>query len=133
MANNVSVLRFRALTTALKQEVFNDAVAELKVQADGLVSLMESVVPVAKGDLEISIRKVDGKSPTQVRIVAGGKGTIKTSPSGSSYDHARAVEFGTVNMKAEPFFFPSYRLAKKKMISSMKRKLTATIKKRSAE
>ena len=36
-------------------------------------------------------------------------------------------------MKARPFFLPTYRLMKKKMISSMKRKLAATIKKRSAE
>lgn len=132
MAVNASVLRFQKLTDDLKREVFEVAADELNVQADELVSLMESVVPKETGALEISIRKIPGKSATQVRIVAGGKGTTKNS-GGKAYDHARAVEFGTTHMKAEPFFFPSYRLKKKKMISSMKRKLTASIKKRSAE
>jgi len=133
MAANASVERFRKLTEELKKEVFDLAVSELNVQADELIAVMKSVVPVDEGDLSNSIRKVPGKSPTQVRIVAGGSATTKAGSGGKPYDHARAIEFGTTEMPAEPFFFPSYRLKKKKMISSMKRKLTASIKKRSAE
>jgi hypothetical protein len=36
-------------------------------------------------------------------------------------------------MPAKPFFFPSYRLRKKKIVATMKRRITASIKKRSAE
>ena len=129
MANNVSVERFRRLTEDLKQEVHDAAVAELNAQADSLVDLIKSVAPRgATGELEHSIRKIPGKSDTQVRIVEGSAATIK-----DGYSYPRADEFGTVNMPAKPHFFPSYRLMKKKMIAAMKRKITASIKKRSAE
>lgn len=133
MATNVSVERFRKLTDQLKQEVFDAAAAELNVQADGLVALMESVAPVHEGVLVHTIRKIPGKSKTQVRIVAGGLETVRQGVSSKPYDYSRADEFGTADMPAKPFFWPSYRLKKKRMISAMKRKLTAAIKKRSAE
>ena len=132
MATNVSVERFRALTEQMKQQVFDDAADELDRQADQLLQLMQSVAPRGEtGELEHSIRKVPGKSKLVQRIVAGGALTIRKG-SGKPYDYSRADEFGTVNMKAKPFFFPTYRLRKRKICRPMKRKLTATIKKYSA-
>lgn len=129
MANNVSVERFRKLTKDLQREVHDEAVAELNAQGDNLVRLIESVAPRGStGELEHSVRKIPGSKDTQIRIVEGSPKTIK-----DGYQYPRAQEFGTVNMPAQPHFFPSYRLTKKKMISSMKRKITAAIKKRSAE
>lgn len=134
MANNVSVERFRRLITELKVAVFDEAIAELNRQGDDLVALIESVAPRGEtGNLEHTVRKIPGSRPTQIRIVAGGQLTVRPSVSSKPYDYARADEFGTVNMPAQPFFWPSYRLMKKKMISAMKRKLTAEIKRRSAE
>lgn len=129
MASNASVQRFKSLTQALKEEVHAGAVAELNTQADALVSMIESVAPRgATGELEHSIRKIPGKSDTQVRVVEGNPATIK-----AGYQYPRADEFGTIHMVAKPHFFPTYRLMKKRMISAMKRKITAAIKKRSAE
>ncbi len=134
MATNVSVERFRKLVTELKVAVFDEAIAELNRQGDDLVSLIESVAPRGEtGNLEHTVRKIPGSRPTQIRIVAGGQLTVRPSVSSKPYDYARADEFGTVNMAAQPFFFPSYRLMKKKIISAMKRRLTAEIKRRSAE
>lgn len=131
---NKSVDRFRALTQELKDEVHDEAVSELNGQADNLVRVMVSVAPHDEGNLEHSVRKVpDRAKDTVVRVVAGGRLTIRKSVSGKPYDYARGDEFGTQKMAAQPFFFPTYRLLKKKMISTMKRRLTASIKKRSAE
>lgn len=132
---NVSVERFKALTDELKAEVHALAVAELNTQAQGLVDLMDSVAPRGEtGNLIHSIRVVPDKSKdTTVRVVAGGALTVRPGVSSKPYDYARADEFGTVNMPAKPFFFPTYRLRKKKIIASMKRKIVASIKKRSAE
>jgi HK97 gp10 family phage protein len=113
--------------------VHDEAVAELNAQGDELVRLMVLAAPHDEGNLEHSVRKIPGKSDTQIRIVAGGRLTIRPSVSSKPFDYARADEFGTVNMKARPFFFPTYRLRKKKMKSAMKRKLKASIEKRSAE
>jgi HK97 gp10 family phage protein len=130
---NQSVQRFRRLTQVLKREVHDVAVEELNVQADQLANLIESVAPKFEGKLAHSVRKVPGKRDTQVRIVAGGKLTIRPSVSSKPFDYARADEFGTQRMAAKPFFFPTYRLRKKKIISAIKRRITKAIKERSAE
>jgi HK97 gp10 family phage protein len=130
---NQSVERFKKLTKDLQKEVHDLAVAELNAQGNALVRQMIAAAPYDKGNLSHSVRKIPGKSDTQIRIMAGGALTIRPSVSSKPFDYARADEFGTVHMAAKPFFFPTYRLMKKKMISSMKRKITASIKKRSAE
>jgi HK97 gp10 family phage protein len=139
MARNASVERFRLLTEELKKEVHVEAVAELNRQAAALAELIRSVAPVYQGpvepggELKTSVRMIPDRSKdTVVRIVAGGKLTTRPAISSQPYDYARADEFGTHKMAAKPFFFPTYRLRKKKIISAMKRKITASIKKRSA-
>lgn len=133
MARNQSVERFKRLTKQLQQEVHDEAVKELNAQGDMLVRQMISAAPEDKGNLQHSVRKIPGKSDTQIRVMAGGVLTIRPSVSSKPYDYARADEFGTKNMPAKSFFFPTYRLLKKKMISTMKRRINASIKKRSAE
>lgn len=130
---NVSVERFRKLTDQLRQEVFDGAIEELNTQAESLRSAIASVAPREAGTLAHTVKVVPGNKPTIVRVVAGGTPTIRPAISSKPYDYARADEFGTVHMRARPFFFPTYRLLKKKMIAGMKRKITAAIKKRSAE
>lgn len=142
MPRNVSVERFQKLTEDLQKEVHVLAVAELNAQAQDLAATIQSVAPVYQGveisgtvpgALKTSVRVAPGKKDTVVRVVAGGVLTTRPAVSAQPYDYARADEFGTVNMKPQPFFFPTYRLRKKKIIAAMKRKITASIKKRSAE
>jgi HK97 gp10 family phage protein len=133
MVVNQSVLRFRRLLKDMQNEVHDEAVKELNAQGDMLVRQMISAAPEDKGNLQHSVRKIPGKTDTQIRIMAGGTLTTRPSVSSKPFDYARADEFSTRNMPAKPFFFPTYRLLKKKMISAMKRKITASIKKRSAE
>lgn len=131
---NKSVQRFRKLAQELQTEVHAEAVKELNAQADNLVRLMVSAAPHDEGNLEHSVRKVpDQSKDTVVRVVAGGRLTTRSNVSSKPFDYARADEFGTQKMAARPFFFPTYRLTKKKMISAMKRKITKSIKDRSAE
>jgi HK97 gp10 family phage protein len=137
-----SLERFRQLTLQLQKEVFANAVAELHTQAENLRDTIEQVAPVYQGPpvagvvpgaLKHSVRIVPGKKDTIVRVVAGGELTLRPSISGTPYDYARGDEFGTQKMRAQPFFFPTYRLMKKKIIAAMKRRITRNIKKYSAE
>lgn len=140
MATNASVERFRLLTEELKREVHANAVAELNRQAELLRQSIESVAPVYQGEplpgtepgaLKTTVKLIPDRSKdTVVRVVAGGPETTREGR--KPYDYSRAVEFGTVEMAARPFFFPTYRLMKKRMISTMKRRITASIKKYSA-
>jgi HK97 gp10 family phage protein len=130
---NKSVERFRRLTENLQKEVHDAAVKELRDQASQLADMIESVAPKLEGNLQHSVRVVPGKKDTQVRIVAGGQLTVRPAISSKPYDYARADEFGTQRMPAKPFFFPTYRLRKAKIIAAMKRRITKSIKDRSAE
>jgi HK97 gp10 family phage protein len=131
---NKSVEAFRKLTLDMQRAVYTDAVVELNASADRLVEAMKSVVKHGPtGNLANSIRKQPGKVPTVVRVMAGGAATTTTSGARQPYDYARAVEFGTVKMPAEPFFFPTFRLMRKTLRSSMRRKITKTINRYSAE
>lgn len=130
---NKSVTAFRQLTVDMQREIFNDAVAELDSQAASLVQMMRSVVVHGPtSNLANSIRKEPGKKQTAVVIKAGGASTTTKVAGGKPYDYARAVEFGTEHVSAQPFFFPTFRLMRKKMRSAMSRKITKTIKKYSA-
>jgi HK97 gp10 family phage protein len=129
MARNESVERFRRLTVKMQNEIAEAAISELHVQGDRLAKMIEAVAPRGEtGDLIHSIRQIPGSRPTQIRIVAGSPQTVK-----AGYQYPRADEFGTVHMQAKPFFFPTYRLMKKRIIAAMKRKITDNIKKHSAE
>jgi HK97 gp10 family phage protein len=130
---NKSVEAFRRLTVELQRDVFNDVMAELNVQADAMMTVMRTVVPRGRtGRLADSIRKHPGRKETVVVVRAGGPTT--THPArGGDYDYAVAVEHGTEKIPAHPFFYPTYRLMKDKMIRKMKRTVTKTVKKYSAE
>lgn len=130
---NKSVEAFRRLTLDMQRQVYNDAIGELGAAADQLVTLMKSVVKHGPtGRLANSIRKAPGPTPTIVKVMAGGASTT-VHGGRHPYDYARAVEFGTIHMPAEPFFFPSFRLMRKKLRSSMRNKISKTIKSYSAE
>jgi HK97 gp10 family phage protein len=135
---NVSVERFRRLTEELKKEVHVNAVNELNRQAVLLSQTIQAIAPIseddAPGQLKGSVRVIPDRSKdTVVRVVAGGAETTRPSGRGGTYDYARALEFGTVEMAAQPFFFPTYRLMKKRMIRAMKSRIARNIKKYSAE
>ena len=131
---NKSVEAFRKLTLDMQKQVYNDAITELDAQADTLVTMMKAVVKHGPtGHLASSIRKQPGAKPTIVRVMAGGASTTRQGGGGKPYDYARAVEFGTTRMAAEPFFFPTFRLMRKTMRTSMRSKISKTIKRYSAE
>lgn len=140
---NKSVEAFKRLTDNLKAQVHAHAVEQLRLEADKLAQTIEQVAPVYQGPtepgvqpgaLKHSVRVVpDATKDTIVRVVAGGQQTVRPAVSTTPYDYARADEFGTVKMKARPFFFPTYRLMKRGIINEMKRRIRADIKAVSAE
>jgi HK97 gp10 family phage protein len=142
MPTNVSVERFKRLTQELKIQVHQTAVIELNKQAQDLAQTIAAVAPVAagitaegvvSGALKHSVRVIpDRNKDTIVRVAAGGELTTRPSVSTRPYDYARADEFGTQKMAPHPFFFPTYRLLRKRMVAAMRRKITANIKKVSA-
>lgn len=104
---------------------------ELSRQATALVTDIRSRAPVKTGKLAQSVRREDHAGAGQIRIMAGGPLTTVPVRNGQlpSYDYSRAVEFGTSDTPAQPFFFPTLRsrraVVKKAVNDAMKKKLEA--------
>jgi HK97 gp10 family phage protein len=104
----------------------------LLTQASLVASEIRSVAPVddhspTPGALKASVRVEQG-SPTPkksivVKIKAGGRGTDE-----SGYDYARANEFGTQKMPAQPFFFPIWRARRKDVRAVIRKKIKIAVK-----
>lgn len=96
---------------------------------DEMVDKAQRLAPNDTGELDLSIewywskktQETDAKSPAIV-ISAG-----STDTSNDAF-YARWVEFGTVNTPRQPFFFPSYRLLRRKIRGRMSRAMTKAIK-----
>ena len=142
MPVNKSVERFRKLTEDMQKTVRENAISELNRQAGILKDAIASVAPIYEGPAEsdvvpgalrASVAVKQGNKDTVVRVLAGGSTTTRKGVSGREFDYSRAAEFGTQQNGAQPFFFPTYRLMKKKIVASMKRRIALQIKKYSAE
>lgn len=96
---------------------------------DEMVDKAQRLAPNDTGELDLSIewywskktQETDAKSPAIV-ISAG-----STDTSDKAF-YARWVEFGTVFMRRRPFFFPAYRLLRRKIRGRMTRAITKALK-----
>lgn len=127
------IARFRKMPQAVQIA----ARAEMEKQATKIVSLMKSVAPVLKqpdarrraGALKDSIGWTWGDAPkgsVSLGSVSGGSGLVITIYAGSSNGaddafYARWIEFGTVKMQAQPFFYPSVRIGKRGFVAAINR------------
>lgn len=114
-------------------EAIRDAVNEAnRVNVEEWAQWARAAAPVGKDgtpDLRESIRTYKSETGGWV-IRAGGETTtvlVQQGQSGS-YDYARAQEFGTQDMPANPYFWTSYRLLKKRLNSRRRRALNKAIK-----
>lgn len=105
----------------------------LLTQAGLVASEIRSVAPVddtsdTHGALRDSVRVERGTPTTKrafvVKIKAGGDRTKEEG----NYDYARANEFGTQKMAAQPFFFPIWRARRKEVRATVKKRVRAAVK-----
>lgn len=90
----------------------------VEASANELVEMQRRLAPVDEGDLKASLVVLPGDHPLARQIRAGGKNA----------HHARWAEFGTANMPAHPFFWPSYRALRKRIKSRLTRAAGKAIK-----
>lgn len=115
----------------IPKSVANELVAGVNEGADLLTGTMRTVVPRGKdgrNELAESIRKEPGRRPLQVLVKAGGELTTRRM-GGTTYDYSMGQEFGNEKVPAQPFFWPSYRLTKKRIRSTISRRMKKGIEK----
>lgn len=134
MARNLSVKQFQDLMARIPKVVAQELKGSVRSEGERLAGVMRSAVSKGtdgRNELLESIRVEDGRRPLQVLVKAGGPLTTKEvrKGSGATYDYANANEFGTEKMAAQPFFWPSYRLMKKRIRAGIARKARKAIEK----
>lgn len=105
--------RLRRRMKAIPVEVRKALKAQNAQNAADLVDTMKGFAPVQEGALVSSIKHQDVSDSTQIsqRVSAG----ARDAP------YASWVEFGTSKNAPAPFFWPAYRLLRRRMKSRMSR------------
>lgn len=120
------------IPAAVREEVRTAMVRSAREIAD----LAEVLVPQDTGRLAGSIGWTWGEAPRGVlslgKVATGGDMTITVYAGDREAFYARWVEFGTVKVAAQPYFFPAYRALRKRSKSRIRRAWTRGIKKAAA-
>lgn len=111
--------KLRALPEAARAEIAK----AMEQSANEIVALMKSLVPVDTGDAQMSISWTWGDAPKGSMVLGkvrqGGRGAgnlvITIFAGGGDAFYARFLEFGTKNMPARPFFYPSWRALRRRV------------------
>lgn len=95
------------LSFKLKREL----VTVIRREADGLADAIKAEAPRLTGALAESVQVRRTRNDLSLEVTAGGDATTKEvrKGSGEDYDYALAVEYGTADRPAEPFFYSTYR------------------------
>lgn len=116
----IGMERLKRRLSRIPETVKKRAQSDLVLAGREINMRQRALVPKKDGILASTIRTeplVDGT--VGVSITAGGSATtkrVRKSEKGNSptYDYALAQEFGTKNMPPNAFFWPGYRIEKKK-------------------
>lgn len=126
----VDTTAFRRRLQRIPARVRAEVVAVMQDAAEEVAGIMRKVGPNDRTfALERSIRVEPYASAMKVRILAGGRLTTKSVRKGASatYDYALAQEFGTQEMAANPFFYPTWRLRRRSVRTKINRAIRKAV------
>jgi HK97 gp10 family phage protein len=131
MVEGIDKLR-RRLVDELPKQTRAALEAAMLESATVIVAAAKLRAPVETGGVRDSIRhhgvKTGKRGGLYVAITAGDSST-ETKATGKQYQVARLLEFGTVDMPAQPFLLPAYRVNRRRAVTRMRRAMRdATLK-----
>lgn len=127
--------KFVSQIAAMPQAVKDEVRKALQLSAEETTDLMRRFAPVDSGTLRSSIDWTFGAPPagafsSSARAAKGEAGLAVTMfAGGGPAFYARMQEFGTTEMSANPFFYPGYRLGRKRAKERIARGMRNGIKK----
>lgn len=130
--------KFLAQLASLPRIMREEIRKALDVSADETTDIMKRMAPREQGKLAASIgysfdgapagasivsqaRAAKGETGLAVTMYAGNESTVVTNSRGVRFQNARLQEFGTKDMPRNPFFYPAFRLNKKRAKSRIQR------------
>ena len=108
MSVRIEGFKFAALSARMRKNI----AGAVNNAADSCVSLGQQLSPVDTGFMRDHIKQIDTASPDQLRAVVE-----------SEADYSVFVEYGTVNMDAQPFFTPAFESARRQLNNELLRVL----------
>ncbi|MBZ9980397.1 HK97 gp10 family phage protein [Mesorhizobium sp. BR-1-1-8] len=128
MASNNGLADLQRRLAAIPKSVKAGVQSALDTSANELVTAQRALTPRDSGTLQASIKwHRTGELSRQVN--AGGETTTRPARAGEGeYDYALGVEFGTRQSPAQPYFWPGYRLVRKRVRSRIKRAISKSVK-----
>jgi HK97 gp10 family phage protein len=129
MVSNNGLADFQRRLAALPKAIKVGVQPALDASANELVTVQRALAPRDDGALQASI-KWSSTGELSRQVTAGGETTTRPVRDGvdASYDYSLGVEFGTQKSSAQPFFWPGYRLVKKRIRSRIKRAISKSVK-----
>lgn len=121
--------RLAAIPKAVKQAVG----PALVKSGHELASRMKSLAPEDTGALKDSIEVTPAGQSTPPYSQPGGSSVaaenqVLVTAGNADVRYPHLVEYGTADTPAQPFFWPAYRLAKKKLANRIKRAIRKAVK-----
>jgi HK97 gp10 family phage protein len=110
--------RLRAKARALRAKVAASVTPAVRQAAEVIMATQRRLVPVDDGDSIHQEPDVKSENATRVLIIAGGQ----PAP------HARIIEFGSLRQPAQPFFFPGYRVERRRAKALIAKAVRAAVK-----
>jgi len=123
----------KRVLASIPAQVKRDVQPAVDAGATEMMLRMRFLAPKDDGDLQKSIRVEDGPRELSARVSAGGELTtkpVRKSEKGNApeYDYALGQEYGTEDMPAQPFFWPSVNSTKKRVKRRIDRAISKAIK-----
>lgn len=125
--------RWQRRLKALPEQTRKEMTVAVQKGADEINDLQRRFVPQDDGDLLRSISNKMVKNSSGlivVEITAGGDATTRPVRKGADadYDYALGQEFGNTQNSAQPFFFPGFRIGKRRAKSRITRSINKAAK-----
>lgn len=134
MASDGGIGRLKQRLANIPKNVKEAVQPNLVKQGEMMADTMRRLVPVDSGQLRDSITVTPPDSSTPPYSTPGGsfvvpETSIAVTAGGKDARHAHLVEYGTVKMNAQPFFWPAVRLTRKKAQRNLKGAIGRAVKK----
>lgn len=126
MADDGGLARIQKRLLSIPEQVRDAMQTDLKKSGDELAAMMVSLAPEDSGDLKDSITVTTAGHTTPPYSQPGGEtvvpeNAVMVTVGGEYVRYPHLVEYGTAKAHAQPFFWPSYHLLKRKIQNRLKR------------
>lgn len=138
MADDGGITRLRNRLLAIPAAVRQATQPALVKQADAIAATMRGLAPddptTGEPDLKTSIEVTPAGQQTPFYSQPGGNMTVPENAvaitaGGEEVRYPHLLEYGTTKMAAQPYFWPAFRLHRKKAQAAIKRAAGAAVRK----